>query len=150
MKRAKDAVAWVKTNNRFPSAYGKSDEETTLGQWMSSQRYIVQGKGKGKENDRTIPNVYQDVIDLLDDQIPGWRNPREVGEMEKASNFLNWVKTHERFPKKKSEGEERVMWIWFRNRDSVMRRNQSLPFPSVEAFIRDQIYPLMDDPLANV
>lgn len=124
MTRAREFVAFVATNNRFPRRCIASVEEGEAR--LASWQYEL----------RSRANVRPDVAAYMDEHVPGWNRTSKaspVDHMTWSHEFVAFTTINGRFPKASKEDEDRLV-KWLRRFRNLKAKN-----PDVAAYMDEKV-----------
>ena len=95
MKKARAVVAWIERTGQLPGGGGGSSgtEEKSLANLLAGYRSFLRGKRQDKGH-----HIYPEVKVLLDEQVPGWHDPKLWNAMLRARELVEFVQLHDRLP----------------------------------------------------
>lgn len=115
IKRCKELKKWVIKNNRFPYYSSKDLEEKRLGQFISSVKRSIKGKGSY--------NLTNEIIEILE-SIPNWKWDNISKTIDRCYELKEWVEKNGRFPNKRSnDREEKFLGQYLQNIKQARKGN---------------------------
>ena len=122
LRRLQQVVDFVDVEKRLPLITSKEEAEHFLGAFLFHLRV--------KKD--TIPEHHRKAKQYLDERIAHWDRPLVYYQVQRAREFIDFVRQKKRYPRSLLEDCERSLYKWFSSKRSVQH-------PEVQAVLDNDI-----------